>query len=158
MVNAKDWIRRASKLTKTMEAAAKEFRALSDEYTEARADAAANNSLKTAVDSAYTDLVTEKKKVANLQAGGRKTRRNMRGGGLREDALAYLKKEGKEPSQLLLELHKRNPNGSYTSTTKTMGGFTFKSDGHPAQSMSLKAKKENNANNKYENIFTYSDH
>jgi len=153
MVNAKDWIRRASKLTKTMEAAAKEFRALSDEYTDARADAAANNSLKTAVDSAYTDLVTEKKKVANIQAGGRKTRRNMRGGGLREDALAYLKKEGKEPSQLLSELHKRNPNGSYT-----MGGFTFKSDGHPAQSMTLKAKKENNANDKYEHIFSVSDH
>ena len=145
MVNAKDWIRRASKLTKTMEAATKEVSALSDEYTDARADA-------------YTDLVAEKKKVANLQAGGRKTRRNMRGGGLREDALAYLKKEGKEPSQLLLELHKRNPNGSYTSTTKTMGGFTFKSDGHPAQSMSLKAKKENSANDKYENIFSYSDH
>jgi len=158
MVNAKDWIRRASKLTKTMEAARKKFSALSDEYTEARDDAAANNSLKTAVDSAYTDLVTEKKKVANLQAGGRKTRRNMRGGGLREDALAYLKKEGKEPSQLLSELHKRNPNGSYTATTKKMGGFTFKSDGHPAQSMTLKAKKENNANDKYENIFSYSDH
>jgi hypothetical protein len=39
-----------------------------------------------------------------------------------------------------------------------MGGFTFKSDGHPAQSMTLKAKKENNANDKYENIFSYSDH
>ena len=114
MVNAKDWIRRASKLTKTMKAARK--------------------------------------------AGGRKTRRNMRGGGLREDALAYLKKEGKEPSQLLFELHKRNPNGSYTATTKTMGGFTFKSDGHPAQSMTLKAKKEKNANDKYEHIFSYSDH
>jgi len=90
--------------------------------------------------------------------GGRKTRRNMRGGGLREDALAYLKKEGKEPSQLLFELHKRNPNGSYTATTKTMGGFTFKSYGHPAQSMTLKAKKENNTNDKYKNIFSFSDH
>ena len=108
-----------------------------------------------------------------IEGGRRKTRRNrknrrstrrngrgrnMRGGGLREDALAYLKKEGKEPGKLLLELHTRNPNGSYTSTTKTMGGFTFKSDGHPAQSMTLKAKKENNANDKYENIFSYSDH
>jgi hypothetical protein len=63
---------------------------------------------------------------AARKAGGRKTRRNMRGGGLREDALAYLKREGKEPSQLLFELHKRNPNGSYTATTKKMGGFTFK--------------------------------
>jgi hypothetical protein len=88
----------------------------------------------------------------------RRIARVLKGGGLREDALAYLKKEGKEPSQLLLELHKRNPNGSYTSTTKTMGGFTFKSDGHPAQSMTLKAKKENNANDKYEHIFSYSDH
>jgi hypothetical protein len=95
---------------------------------------------------------------AARKAGGRKTRRNMRGGGLREDALAYLKREGKEASQLLFELHKRNPNGSYTATTKTMGGFTFKSDGHPAQSMTLKAKKENNANDKYENIFSFSDH
>ena len=88
----------------------------------------------------------------------RRIARVLKGGGLREDALAYLKNEGKEPSQLLFELHKRNPNGSYIASTKTMGGFTFKSDGHPAQSMTLKAKKENNANDKYENIFTYSDH
>jgi hypothetical protein len=46
MVNAKDWIRRASKLTKTMEAAAKEFVALSNDYSDARDDAAANNALK----------------------------------------------------------------------------------------------------------------
>jgi hypothetical protein len=103
-----------------------------------------------------------------VKEGGKRNRKNKRstrriarvlkGGGLREDALAYLKKEGKEPSQLLFELHKRNPNGSYTATTKTMGGFTFKSVGHPAQSMTLKAKKENNANDKYENIFSFSDH
>jgi len=158
MVNAKDWIRRASKLTKTMEAAAKEFVALSNDYSDARDDAAANNALKSAVDTAYSELVTEKKKVANQQAGGRKTRKRQAGGGLREDALAYLRKEGKNPEGLLLELHVRNPNGSYTATTKTMGGFTFKSDGHPAQSMSLKVKKENNSNDKYVTIFTLSDH
>ena len=78
MVNAKDWIRRASKLTKAMEAAAKEFVALSNDYPDARDDAAANNATKSAVDTAYSELVTEKKKVANLQAGGRKTRRARR--------------------------------------------------------------------------------
>ena len=117
--------------------------------------------VKRKIDSSVPEPVKEggKRNRKNRLSTRRNGRgRNMRGGGLREDALAYLKKEGKEPSQLLFELHKRNPNGSYTSTTKTMGGFTFKSDGHPAQSMTLKAKKENNANNKYENIFSYSDH
>jgi hypothetical protein len=85
--------------------------------------------------------------------------RRFRGGGVKEDATAYLKKNGIDGIALLFEVNARKPNGSRAVSTKTMGGFTFKGDGHPAQSMYLMVKKEGDANSAYVNTgITYSDH
>jgi hypothetical protein len=69
-----------------------------------------------------------------------------------------LKRKEKNPANFCLNYTKEIQMDPIQLLQNQWGGFTFKSDGHPAQSMTLKAKKENNANDKYENIFSFSDH
>jgi len=60
--------------------------------------------------------------------------------------------------ELLMELHQRNPDGSYRAGTKTIGNYTFRSEGHPAQSVTLWMKDTSIPDSKEENIYWISDH
>lgn len=59
---------------------------------------------------------------------------------------------------LLLELHQRNPDGSYTGGTKVIDPYTFRSDGHPAQCMYLYVKDTSKSDSKEVCIYYISDH
>ena len=59
---------------------------------------------------------------------------------------------------LLIELHQRNPNGSYRAGTRTIDPYTFRSDGHPAQCMYLYVKDTSKPDSKEVCIYSISDH
>lgn len=87
-----------------------------------------------------------------------KSRKVSRGGGLKEDALKYLESQKTSARELFFRLHKRQPKGNYKPGTKSMGGFTFRSGGHPAQMVYLDVKKNSDNNSNYTTVFTNSDH
>ena len=76
----------------------------------------------------------------------------------RTDCLPYLREQGIDPDALLKELHKCNPDYSFTSGTRIIGPYTFKSEGHPAQSVSLNVKKTEEDDSTYVSIYSYSNH
>lgn len=76
----------------------------------------------------------------------RKVRRKQYGGGVKETAIAILKKHGYTGESFIREKHTRNPNGSYNMSTTELEGYTFKTDGHPAQSVGLFAKEGGDSN------------
>ena len=108
------------------------------------------------------------------QRSRRKRTQYQRGGGLKEDAIAYLKSIGKDDLlSYMFSLAPRNPNGSRNPKVVNMGGFVFTVDGHPAQSMYLYAKRalddndvdktnlykrNNKGNSKWVLLESYSDH
>jgi hypothetical protein len=74
------------------------------------------------------------------------------------DCLPYLCEQGIDPDELLKELHQSNQDGSYRSGTRIIGPYTFKSEGHPAQSVSLNVKKTEEDDSTYVSIYSYSNH
>ncbi len=76
----------------------------------------------------------------------------------RTDCLPYLHEQGIDPDALLKELHQSNPDGSYRSGTRIIGSYTFKSEGHPAQSVGLYVKKTDEDDSTFVSIYSYSDH
>ena len=82
----------------------------------------------------------------------RQSRRKMRGGALKEEALAYLQLKKIDPEDLLSELVNKKPKES----SITHGDFVFKSRG-VSHSFYLDVKKKGNNNTKYEESI-YSVH
>lgn len=83
-----------------------------------------------------------------------RTRRNrsrvMRGGGVKEDALAAVRASGTNGEDLLVELINKR------GTTKTIGNFTFKAVGHV--NLYLMAKPNDANDSKYVEVYYMSDH
>ena len=74
------------------------------------------------------------------------------------DIKQQLVRMGINVDALLLELHQRNPDGSYTAGTRTIDQYTFRSDGHPAQSVSLWVKDTSKPDSKEVCVSWFSDH
>jgi hypothetical protein len=72
--------------------------------------------------------------------------------------MEILKENNINPEKLIVELHKRNQDGSYMGTTKVIGPYTFKTNGHFAQSVVLYAKKTDSDDSHYVYIYSVSDH
>ncbi len=70
----------------------------------------------------------------------------------------YLKSLNIDATALIVELHRRNPDGSYIETTKIIGPYTFKTEGHFAQCVYLYAKKNEEDDTQYKYIHAVSDH
>ena len=70
-----------------------------------------------------------------------------------------LKKHGYTVESFIREKHKSNPNGTYNTSTTELEGYTFKTQGHPAQSISLYAKEGADSNEPIVDgkVWTYID-
>ena len=72
MVNAKEWLRRAHSITRSLKKTMRRLNTLSDEYADARDAAYASDLLKEKIDNAYKTIVEKKETFCQMQAGGRR--------------------------------------------------------------------------------------
>ena len=71
-MNGSTWLQETISLTQTLRAARGSFENLSEHYANARNEAVNDDKLKEEIDTAYTALVTEKKALSDVQAGGKR--------------------------------------------------------------------------------------
>ncbi len=94
---------------------------------------------------------TKQSRTRRTHKSRKGTRKGMRGGGVKEDALRVIKNKKKDVEQFHIDVLQ----GTYSNPV-TLDGIVFKSAGHV--NLVLMAKKEGTSDSTFVEIHTMSDH